>query len=267
MKYLESLGRGWPHILYLADFMKVTTAPPKQKFLNDQDKIERASRTKVVMLTFEPDTPVHRVDYSNISDLSTALNGLREARNDAHARLFVIEDLSRDVIEAVGARFDVDSLFFRGHISDYMWYNPRDSWVELPDLDITSRKRSYLHVRFFQTRYFRSEDSLTKARWEAGGFNVLRRVDRDGHWIEEIDIPNSDVALVRSRTSFWVRSNKPGEKGVIGKSQNRQQFHYDSTPISDTDNNFDQGSCWWILQFQKASQSGAGTAISSTARL
>ena len=56
MRYLESLAHGWPHISYLADFMKVTTAPPKQKFLNDQDRREKASRTKVAMLTFEPMT-------------------------------------------------------------------------------------------------------------------------------------------------------------------------------------------------------------------
>ena len=198
--------------------MKVTTAPPKQKFLDDQDRREKASRTKIAMLTFRPNAVVHRVDFSDISNLSTALIEPQNSHDDVHARLFVVEDLSRDVIEALGARFDIDPLFFRGHISDYMWHNTRDPWVELPDLDVTSRKRSYLHVRYVQTRYFRSEDSLRRAKWEAGGFNVLRRVDKDGNWVPDVDIPNSDVGLVRSRTSFWVRSNKPGEKGVLGKS-------------------------------------------------
>lgn len=218
MRYLESLADGWPHISYLADFMKVTTVPPKQKFLNDQDRSEKASRTKVAMLTFEPNAPVHRVDFSDIDSLSNALNEPQISHDDVHARLFVVEDLSRDVIETLGARFDIDPLFFRGHISDYMWHNTRDPWVELPDLDITSRKRSYLHVRYVQTRYFRNEGSLRRAKWEAGGFNVLRRVDKDGNWVRDVDIPNSDVGLVRCRTSFWVRPNKPGEKGVLGKS-------------------------------------------------
>lgn len=120
MRYLESLAHGWPHISYLADFMKVTTAPPKQKFLNDQDRKEKASRTKVAMLTFEPNALVHRADFSDINNLSTALNEPRNSHDDVHARLFIVEDLSRDVIEALGARFDVDPLFFRGHISDYM---------------------------------------------------------------------------------------------------------------------------------------------------
>lgn len=216
MRYLESLAHGWPHVSYLADFMKVTTAPPKQRFLGDRDRREKASRTKVAMLTFEPKTPMHRVDFSEISALSTALGEPPDEHDNVHARLFVLEDLSRDVIEAFGARFDIDPLFFRGHISDYMWYNTRDPWVELPDLDITSRTRSYLHVRYVQTRYFRDQDSLRRAKWEAGGFNVLRRVDPDGNWMPNLDIPNSDVGLVRSRTSLWIRPNKLGEKGVLG---------------------------------------------------
>ena len=216
MRYLESLAEGWPHISYLADFMKVTTAPPKQKFLNDQDRRERASRVKVSMLTFEPNAAVHRDDYVNIKELNTALNGDQVTHDNVYARLFVVEDLSRDVIEAFGARFDIDPLFFRGHLSDYIWYNSRDPWVELPDLDVMSRKRSYLHVRYAQTRYFRSEDSLKRAQQQAGGFNVLRRVDQDGNWVPDVDIPKSDVGLIRSRASLWIRPNKPGETGVLG---------------------------------------------------
>ena len=218
MRYLESLAKGWPHVSYLADFMKVTTAPPKQKFLNVQDRRERASRTKVAMLTFEPNADVHRVNFSDIHHLSAALNGPQYTHDHIHSRLFVVEDLSRDVIEALGTRFDVNPLFFRGYISDYLWHNTRDPWVELPDLDITSRQRSYVHVRYVQTMYFRDSQSLGRAKWEAGGFNVLRRVDRDGNWVPDFDIPDSSIGLVRSGTSIWIRPNKNGEKGVLGTS-------------------------------------------------
>ena len=73
MRYLESLAQGWPHVSYLADFMKVTTAPPKQKFLTDQNRREKASRTKVAMLTFDPNAAERRDDFSNIRDLSSTL--------------------------------------------------------------------------------------------------------------------------------------------------------------------------------------------------
>ena len=195
--------------------MKVTTSPPKSKFLQEEDKEERASRTKVTTLDFRPGAPVTRVNYSNIGDLSAGLTS-KHGHDNVHVRLFVVEDLSRDVIEELGARFDVDPLFFRGHISDYTWSNTRDPWVELPDLDITARNRSYAHVRYVQTRYFRNDTSLREARLEAGHFNVLRRVDQDGNWVDGADLPGSDVGLVRSRMSLWIRPNKKHESGILG---------------------------------------------------
>jgi hypothetical protein len=217
MAYIESLSQGWPHILYLADFMKVTTSPPKLRFLTEEDKAERAIRTKVAVLSFEPKTASIREDLSNIDELTAFLNRPGNDHDNVHARLFIVEDLSRDVIEELGTRFDVDPSFFRGHISDYMWNNTRDPWVELAPMEACSRKQTHLHVRYVQTRYFRSEESLAHARWEAGGFNVLRRVDKDGNWVPGADIEGSDVGLVRSRTSLWIRPNKDGETGVLGQ--------------------------------------------------
>lgn len=34
-------------------------------------------------------------------------------------RLFVVEDLSREVIEALGEHFDVDPSFFQAHLVDF----------------------------------------------------------------------------------------------------------------------------------------------------
>ncbi|KAL9103295.1 MAG: hypothetical protein Q9163_001637 [Psora crenata] len=216
MAHLESLAQGWPHISYLADFMRVTTSPPRLRGLKPEDQMERASRTKVACLTWDANGAVSRSDFVQIDSLTGFLADSVKDKENVYARLFVVEDLSRDVIEALGTRFDIDPSFFRSHIADYMWYNTRDPWVELPDLDLTSRKRSYLHVRYVQTRYFRSEESLVKARQEAANFNVLRRVDKDGNWVAGVDTAGSDVGLVRSRTSLWIRPNKNGETGLIG---------------------------------------------------
>ncbi|KAL8850303.1 MAG: hypothetical protein Q9221_004718 [Calogaya cf. arnoldii] len=121
------------------------------------------------------------------------------------SRLFVVEDLSRDVIETLGLHLDIDPMFFRGHISDYAWYNNRDPWTELPDIDLVARNRSFFHVRYSNTRYFRDPKSYSLARIEAGGFNVLRRINRDGNWAHGADIPGSDVGMVRTKISFWVK--------------------------------------------------------------
>ena len=216
LAHLDKLAQGWPHISWLAAFMRATTSPLKLRFLSSQQRLERAARTNVSMLTFEPHSAVRRVDFRTSRDLAEALNGPANDHDDISARLFVVEDLSKDVIENLGSRFDVDPLFFRTHISDYMWNNTRDPWVELPNLDFMASKRSYLHVRYVRTRYFRTEEELSIARFEAGGFNVLRRIDKDTNWVEGADIPGSDVGLIRSNVSLWIRPNRNGQTGVLG---------------------------------------------------
>lgn len=200
--------------------MDVTTAPVKDKWLqeNRQDKAERASRTKVAVLDFGPGHTVNRTDCTNITKLSEILRLPQRSSNNINGRLYVVEDLSRDVIEALGARFDIDPLFFRSQLSDYMWNNTRDPWVELPSLNIVSRKRSFFCIRFFQPRYFRDEASFKEADQEAGAFNVLRRMDNNRPWkgTEIFDVEGSDVGLIRSKMSLWIRKNKANESGVVG---------------------------------------------------
>ena len=181
--------------------MRVTTAPPKRKFLTQQDMAERANRVKITVLEFCKGNTL-RYDFSTIEDLKPALSRFHPDE-DVNTRLFVVEDISTSVIEALGARFDVDPMFFRGYISDYTWYNTRDPWTELPEMDIVSRKRSYINVRYAHARYFRAKESYARARVQAGRFNVLRRVDRDETWVPGADTPGSSVGMVRSRMSFW----------------------------------------------------------------
>jgi hypothetical protein len=46
----------------------------------------------------------------------------------------------------------------------------------------------------------------------------LRRIDRDGKPEPWPDLPDSDVGLVRSKMSLWIRPNKPNESGWLGTS-------------------------------------------------
>ncbi|KAL8747186.1 MAG: hypothetical protein Q9190_000893 [Brigantiaea leucoxantha] len=216
LDYLDALSRnGWPRVRYLADFMRVTTAPPKLRFLTVADRRERASRINVAMLEIHSNGEIQRHNCSSAADLTRLVTKTTGSFDGSITHLYIVEDLSRDVIEILGWALDVHPSFFTGHLSDYMWFNTRDPWVELSDLDIVSRTRPYFHARYVQTRYFRSSRDLERARQEAAGFNVLRRLDRDGNWVPGADIPGSDVGLVRSRMSFWTGARKKGE-GVVG---------------------------------------------------
>ncbi|KAL8753940.1 MAG: hypothetical protein Q9199_004699 [Rusavskia elegans] len=209
--YLDHIDRltdnSWPQLRYLADWMRVTTAPPKLKLLSEQDKNERASRVKVALLEFHADS-ITRHEISTAEQLASVCPTSSAGSKGLVSRLFVVEDLSRDMIETLGSHLDVDPMFFRGHISDYAWYNTRDPWIELPDIDLVSRNRSFFNVRYSNTRYFRDSKSYSLARTETGAFNVLRRINRDGSWVPGADIPGSDVGMVRTKMSYWVEPRK-----------------------------------------------------------
>lgn len=210
--YIDALSdNGWPQLRYLADWMRVTTAPPKWKFLTKEDTHERATRVDITMLEFC--TGLNRKFKINSTEHLMCLLCNLSSDKDVIARLFIVEDLSRDVIETLGVHLGVDPMFFRGFISDYSWYNTRDPWTEIPEMDIVSRTQSFLHARFAHTRYFRDRKSIGRARREAGGFNVLRRVDQNGNWIAGIDTPGSGVGTVRSKMSFWAQPQEHGHTG------------------------------------------------------
>jgi hypothetical protein len=218
--------------------MEVTTQPTKAKFLNKIDKEERGSRTNVTVLDFDKDYNNERNDYKTITSLQQQFNkGPTDTNDKVHARLVIVEDLSRDVIETLGARFDIDPLFFRQHISDYTWYNNRDPWVEYSEMDLVTNQRNFFHMNYVQCRYFRNKAEQDLGTGQAGKFNVLRRLDFSGSWTKVLEEPESDVALVRSCMSLWERQNKGNEEGWLGESQpprplNSHPVHHQLYPPS-----------------------------------
>jgi hypothetical protein len=101
-------------------------------------------------------------------------------------------------------------------MSDYMWYNTRDPWVELPELEILAAKRSYFHMRYVQPQYFRTQESVQGAEQELEGFNVLRRLNTGDDGSHTLDQLGSVVGMVCCKASLWIRPNKQNEAGVLG---------------------------------------------------
>jgi hypothetical protein len=217
LKYLKNISEGWPEIAWLADFMEVGTSPTKWKYLTKAHTEERAKRTRVTIVELTPGEESTRKDIQKSEQLAEVLNDPAFA-DPEYARIIIVEDLSRDVIEALGTKYDINPSFFRGQISDFLWFNTRDPWVELSDLDHVGSERNYFNVRYMRPRYFASEASIKDAKDALGSFNVLRHVEEDLSWrVRELKKPvGPTVGVVRSKTSLWIRKNKAGEKGVIG---------------------------------------------------
>ncbi|OTB09088.1 hypothetical protein M426DRAFT_18472 [Hypoxylon sp. CI-4A] len=200
--------------------MEVTTSPNKWQLIKDLPHLEalqaeRAGRTNIAAIDFVSGQPAPTMQH--ITTSMDLLECLEEPAAPGSTRLYVVEDLSRDVIEHLGSKLDIDPLFFREHINDYTWYNTRDPWVELPDLDIVSRSRPYFRLMYMQPRYFKNPESFRRAQKQAGRFNVLRRLDVDNEHESLFDDKSATVALVRSKASLWIRpaSNTQQAVGVL----------------------------------------------------
>ncbi|KAI1092656.1 hypothetical protein F5B19DRAFT_453981 [Rostrohypoxylon terebratum] len=221
LMHIKSLSMGWPHLRYLAEWMEVTTSPTKWQLIRklqdpelERVRRERARRTKIKAIDFVSGQPVTNKNMHDIGSPDELSRHLEQPGVPGTTRLYIVEDLSRDVIERLGSKLDIDPLFFREHINDYTWYNARDPWVELPDLDVVSRSRPYFRLMYMQPRYFTSRDSFDDARKQAGFFNVLRRLDEDNEHESLFDDKSATIALVRSKTSFWIRPSNDTQSAI-----------------------------------------------------
>jgi hypothetical protein len=199
--------------------MDTSTVAVKARWLVPEDQRERHNRVKLCSLEWSQGVAITRQDYSSVEDLNGIIDSSHQDDQTPHSRLIVVEDLSSTVIEALGSTFDIDPRFFRAHFGDYTWFNNRDPWIELPELASAWRQRSFFNIRFVQGRYFANRSSVAAAENQAGSFNVLRRIDRDGKPEPWPDLQESDVGMVRSKVSLYVRSNKPNESGWLGMFQ------------------------------------------------
>lgn len=233
MPYLEHvkfLSKAWPHLRLLADFMEVSTTPARWKHLQNLHKSskdgqakrdERIKRTKAARLDYLDSGAVTTKNYDDAEDLRKSLftPGFGyQAPEDTKVRLrlFVLEDLSRDVIEYFGARFDIEPAFFREHIVDYAWYHTRERGIDPPNLEIVAKQQPWIQFRFVQARYFRTKESFRKAVKEVENFNVVRRLDDDQNNNTVWDENEALTGIMRTKASFWLGRAGNSEQETIG---------------------------------------------------
>ncbi|RKL40420.1 hypothetical protein BFJ70_g5649 [Fusarium oxysporum] len=269
LEYVKSLSKRWPQLELLNDFMEVGTVPTRWRIFpgEEKDKNEkprytypetrkeaeqrrRATRMNVALLKFQEAGNIvfdqYRLeDNSTDGDIQAAHKHLRKAISDAkedqsvhNFSLFVVEDLSRDVIEILGSGLSIDPRFFRAHITDYVWNNIRDRWRESSILQIDAKRQNWFQLRLIRSRYFENQSQLTEAKNQVNNFNVMRRLDADRNQIfwdkdpdstiwerlkaeairnqSEVDEKqdtrvDAKVGHMRSRSTFWLN-----EKSTIG---------------------------------------------------
>ncbi|KAI0508724.1 hypothetical protein F5B22DRAFT_658850 [Xylaria bambusicola] len=142
------------------------------------------------------------------------------------------------VIELLGFALDIDPLFFRFHLEDHTWFNIKDDWIEMPELESQSYKRDFVTIKlsrrgrygavepYYGDRLFIKgslivglQEALVHFFQRLHTSNVLRRIDFEGQvksgknaWWE--DSPH-EVGLLRRKVSIWSRKQGNDWTGVV----------------------------------------------------
>jgi hypothetical protein len=207
--------------------MQIGTHPERWKNLKqpaersvriEEKRKARVEKTKVCRLDYFDTGRIESANFDSAKGLTQDLD-LTNIDEKVQFRLYVVEDLSRDVIEALGGKLSIEPSFFRAHIVDYAWYNVRDRWRDPPNLDVIGRQQNWIQLRYVTARYFKTRNEFGMAVKEAEDFNILRRLDDDisnKSWWDERD---AIVGLTRSRATFWLRPGHTHGTPAIGKER------------------------------------------------
>ncbi|KAK0651082.1 hypothetical protein B0T16DRAFT_489168 [Cercophora newfieldiana] len=250
LQFVRDISSEWPHLRGLADFMEVGTEPVrwrdffcadgdnKYTYSNDETKRacaqkKRVEKTRVSQIVyFEDDTCEEVATYTRPGELGEGLAQLKPgAQPEKHIklRLFVVEDLSRSVIEQLGSTFNIDPEFFRAHAFDYVWFNIRDPLWDPPSLHVDAVRRDWFQLRFCRARYFSSRQQFNQGQEAANLFNIGRKLYED----ENKAFWDSDTQSKLAKV--LPRSKKGGLgidqiKGFLGGSSNGENPAKEKAP-------------------------------------
>jgi hypothetical protein len=167
-----------------------------------EEREDRSRRTNVTRLDYHSSGGVVAVTCRTPLELTSVLNG----DSESEFRLFVVEDLSRDVIEALGSHLEIEPDFFLEHIYD-------DSLAVPPNLSVDTRQQQRLQLRFMMAQHFETPVHFMKGIKEVESFNILRSLE-DG---QSSSNKGARVGIIRTKASFWLRnSGKSENKGAVG---------------------------------------------------
>ena len=210
----------------MCNTLAVSTSVSRYRYLSgkESERNERATRVRVCQLELIPGQPPTQNRFTDSDSLKAALSSTDLASRDDSARVYVCEDLSRDVIELFGSAFNVDPHFWRSHVNDSMYNTLAGDASELSRLDLVTRKSSFYTMQYLRPRYFRSTTSFQRATKEAAQFNVIRQLDSDRSRDIWKDENGAAATLQRAKASVWIRPDRRDNKSVIGKIANPQDL-------------------------------------------
>jgi hypothetical protein len=153
---------------------------------------------KYLVVDFSPSFQIHSIRSSTEKNITDHIKG--KCRS-----LYIVEDLSEDIIEELGSKFGIEPQFFAEHLRAVEWehHNDRSNAAMLPSVRHFAR---YWSLQYFEPIAMHKNYASERTRI---AMNVLRRID--------FRSPRTDlyrkgrIGLVKRVVSFWHRYHSDGD--------------------------------------------------------
>jgi hypothetical protein len=217
LAHVKALAPTWKTLRHLADWMQVGTTPLRWSEMDEFEKERRKFKANLTYVEYQPSIAPTSQEIETPNALQELLQSLsHEPDKEPPMRLFIVEDLSQQVIEILGSRFDIDPLCFREQIDDYVWYNVRDPWAQPTSLMASMKNQQWFTLRNARLRYHKSWQDYESGWLESNTWNVLRRLDNDSSQMNYWDSEGALVSIMRTRTTIWIGKDKRCGNGTVG---------------------------------------------------
>jgi len=188
-------NNGFANLRYLNEFMR-EEHPKYQQHHNYQPNHDHKSQKTVIH--FSPNFEVSSNQDSRAS---------RSMHKKCRA-LYIIEDLSRDIIEELGSAFDIEPQFFAEHLRAVEWehHDHKSNALMLPSVRHFAR---YWTLHYYEPIVMKGHCKEYELRPRTTlDMNVLRRIEFRTPHKDRTD--KKSVGLVHRVASFWHRSYEGG---------------------------------------------------------
>jgi hypothetical protein len=181
-KYIRCLGKSWPQLRLLDDFMSHVSHEISKRCLKNVIQVD----VSAVQVSFK------EVDQLGLSFPNSGL------------RILLLEDLTPDLIEAIGSTFDVDPLFFSAHLYDQDWFSRHSSPATVSSSATRIRERRFQQIRYLETRPLKAcpkqdQKPMDYERERCSSSNVVRNVS-----ILKLSSTEGLMGFSRRQLTVWV---------------------------------------------------------------
>lgn len=182
----------------VSSFMR---SDPAFKFLSALPSAVNGFQVRTVVLEFRSEG-VTTVPLLDVPSLHEYWLKIATTTTDCH-RLYILEDLSRDHVEAFGSKFDIDPALFLNYGYAPTDYRAGNSWnpTLMRALPSVQHGRSTYTLKYHEIREFQTEPPKIQQYRIRTKANVGRKI---------LTIPkqHGGFGLVRRNCSFWSQEEK-----------------------------------------------------------